>query len=209
MSTAMKNRMMILAGASAAIALFAGCAAQQGSDGGRIPSSESTRAERRSDQVTIQNLDEFADFVAQSVVLDLKDVPEISQSPKRATVIFGDIVNKTGNVPTTDLEAIRRRINQRVARSDVFREKARWVAERRAVESARAKEGPLEGSVVVDQGQTIFDPYHTYYLNFEVFRLNRGNVNDYKMSCTLMRHSDGTEVWVSPVYDNGKQVMER
>ena len=44
---------------------------------------------------------------------------------------------------------------------------------------------------------------HTFYLNGEMYRQGRGNVNQYTMTFNLLRDADGIIVWESLPYDGG------
>jgi hypothetical protein len=185
--------------------LLPACSPPKGEPTGRAPSTDTTPAERRSAQVSITGLTEQSDLVAEQLMADLNTIPELNGS-YRSTVVFGDIMNKTGIVPTSDFEAFRTKIRGRLLQSQALRAKVRFVESRAKVEELRRREG-AGGTDLLQQGtsggvQPLNDQY-TYFLNGEMYRVERGNssVNLYSMSYNLTSMSSGEIIWTSPSYE--------
>lgn len=198
-----------LAGAS----LWAsGCASPpQGSSGGRIDPYVTTPGEAGSRLPSTTELGEFSDQVTQQLVGDLAQVPEFNQY--RGTIVFGDLQNKTGIVPTSDFEAMRTKIRTQLMSTSVAKDRFRFVENRQRYEDLRKRE--LGSSDVVNEnraptpaGTRITNDEHTYMLNGDMYRVARGGetVNAYYMSFNLMRLSDGELVWESRQYTSKRAV---
>jgi hypothetical protein len=191
--------------AASCMLLLPACSPPKGEPTGRAPSTDTTPAERRSAQVSITGLTEQSDLVAEQLMADLNTIPELNGS-YRSTVVFGDIMNKTGIVPTSDFEAFRTKIRGRLLQSQALRAKVRFVESRAKVEELRRREG-AGGTDLLQQGtsggvQPLNDQY-TYFLNGEMYRVERGNssVNLYSMSYNLTSMSTGEIIWTSPSYE--------
>lgn len=186
----------------AVAALITGCnTVPRGSSGGRVPTSETTPAEVRSPLPTLTSLQEFGDRVSEQLILDLSQVPELNDGAPNL-IVFGDVINKTDIVSTTEFEAVRTRIRQQLNNSRQVLSSTRFIANRSQLESLRARERPA-GSPIE---RTQWDDQHTFYLNGEFYRQGRENIQQYTMTFNLLRDSDGIIVWESLPYDGGKQV---
>src|SRR3954465_3112376 len=98
----MKAGLMTGLGAALMSLTLAGCAhpvPPRGENPGRVEVTDTTHAEKYDPQVQQTALHEFSDLVAQQLAADLQSVFGANQQ-YRVTVVFGDIVNKTGIVPT-------------------------------------------------------------------------------------------------------------
>lgn len=186
-------------GSLTAALLLSGCVPPPKGEGtGRVEVTDTTPAERNSREVLPTALQEQADQVATQLAADLSRVPELNEQV-RSTIVFGDIVNKTGIVPTTDFEAFRAQVRQNLMQSRVVMNQIRWVEDRSRWEQLRRREG-AQGP-----GSRDLNEDHTFFLNGEMYRVNRGNggpgdINLYSMGYNLMRLSDGTIIWSSPKY---------
>jgi PBP1b-binding outer membrane lipoprotein LpoB len=186
--------------------LAAGCSPPKGESTGRVESTDTTKAERRSSQVSITALTEQSDQVAEQLAADLNSVPEFNGS-YRSTVVFGDIVNKTQIVPTSDFEAFRTKIRNRLMQSQSLRNKMAFVENRARVEELRRREGGgTQDLLQQGAGRTGVKPLneeYTYFLNGEMYRVDRGSgqVNLYSMSYNLTKMSTGEIIWTSPSYE--------
>lgn len=196
--------------ASASIAvtclfLLTACSPPKGEPTGRAPSTDTTPAERRSAQVSITGLTEQSDLVAEQLMADLNSIPELNAG-YRSTVVFGDIMNKTQIVPTSDFEAFRTKIRGRLLQSQALRNKVRFVESRAKVEELRRREGAGSSDLLQQGTATGVQPLnenYTYFLNGEMYRVDRGNsaVNLYSMSYNLTSMSTGEIIWTSPSYE--------
>ncbi len=166
----------------------------------RVEITDTTKAERRSAQVQPAALVEFSDQVAQQLTEDLIALPEFN-SGQRVNVVFGDIVNKTGIVPTSDFEAFRTRVRQRLINSNVARSRIRWIESRAKMEELRRLElGGAEGETGTT---TPLNPGMTYFLNGEMYRVERGaaEVNLYMMSFNLSNAQTREMIWTNTPYE--------
>lgn len=181
------------------------CSPPKGEQTRRVEITDTTRAERRSAQVQPAALVEFSDQVAQQLTEDLIALPEFNTNA-RVNVVFGDIVNKTGIVPTSDFEAFRTRIRQKLLQSNVVRNRIRWIESRQKVEDLRRKELGGAGSDVNQSGANGPSPLAaeaTYFLDGEMYRVVRGDdaVNLYMMSFNLSNAQSREMVWTNSPYE--------
>lgn len=174
---------------------------------GRVETTDSTRAETRSAQVQPAALIEFSDQVAQQLAEDLSKLPEFNGG-YRSTVVFGDLSNKTGIVPTTDFQAFRTRVRQKLLQSTVVRNKIRWVESLDKVEDLRRRELGTGRSDVLQEGtaggrSTPLNADYTYFLDGEMYRVDRGNgaVNLYMLSFNLANAQSREIVWTNSPYE--------
>lgn len=184
---------------------LAACSPPKGEQTRRVEITDTTKAERRSAQVQPAALVEFSDQVAQQLVEDLIALPEFN-GPTRVNVVFGDIVNKTGIVPTSDFEAFRTRVRQKLLQSNVARNRVRWIESRQKVEDLRRKELGGAGSDVNQGGANGPSPLAaeaTYFLDGEMYRVVRGEdaVNLYMMSFNLSNAQSREIVWTNSPYE--------
>ncbi|MDX2132066.1 MAG: YtxH domain-containing protein [Planctomycetota bacterium] len=197
----MKRASSGVAGAVVLGVLFAGCnAPPKGEQTRRVEVSDTTKAERRSAQVQPAALVEFSDQVAQQLTEDLIALPEFN-SGQRVSVVFGDLVNKTGIVPTSDFEAFRTRVRQKLVNSSVARSRIRWIESRAKMEELRRLElGGVEGET---GSTTPLNPGMTYFLNGEMYRVERGaqEVNLYMLSFSLSNAQSRELIWTNTPYE--------
>ncbi|MBI1190623.1 MAG: hypothetical protein GC200_08110 [Tepidisphaera sp.] len=191
--------------AMATVAGLSACSPPKGEQTRRVEITDTTKAERRSAQVQPAALVEFSDQVAQQLVEDLIALPEFNSGTK-VNVVFGDIVNKTGIVPTSDFEAFRSRVRQKLLQSSVARNRIRWIESRAKVEELRRQELGGAGSDVNQagaNGPTPLSPEFTYFLDGEMYRVVRGNdeVNLYMMSFNLSNAQTRELVWSNSPYE--------
>ena len=205
----MRSTWIGVAGMAAAV-LAGGCVTPPpGNPGGRIDVSQGTRAEEGSRLPTTMELSEFRDQVAQQFVQDIMELPEFSQY--RSTVVFGDIMNKTGIVSTADFEAFRTGLRDRFINSRALREKVRWIESRQRWEDLNKRE--LGGGDLLQEGTGAsaaarkINPEYTFFLNGEFYRVARGEdrVQMYSMTFNLMRASD-SEIVLNKTYESKRLV---
>ena len=168
---------------------------RQGDSSGRVAPTATTPAEANSPQVLPASLMEFADQVARELAIDLANqrLYGISDNDVLVTVVFGDIVNKTGIVSTADFEMVRAQIRQKLMQSDVVRKKVRFVENRQRMEDLRAQEWGSADGVTVKR----FNPAYTFFLNGTMYRVSRGSSNLYSMDFELTAFETGELVFVS------------
>lgn len=185
---------------TAVAGMLVACSPPKGEQTRRVETTDTTRAERQSPLVQPAALVEFSDQVAQQLVEDFIALPEFNSS-QRVNVVFGDIVNKTQIVPTSDFEAFRTRVRQKLINSNVARARIRWIESRAKMEELRQIElGGEEGR----SGQTTaLNPGMTYFLNGEMYRVARGgtDVNLYMMSFNLSNAQTREMIWTNIPYE--------
>lgn len=194
-----------VAGAAGLVLVVAGCHPPKGDTGGRVDVSRTTPAERSDPQVLPSALFEFGDQVAQQIARDLKDVPELN-GEQRVTVVFGDIVNKTQIVPTSDFEAFQRRVRSQLMQSKNVLAQVRFVEMKGRMdqliqrETSTASDSERGGRAPERKD---LDAATTFFLNGEMYRIERGGerVNTYLMGFNLTRMDDGSIVWENSPYE--------
>jgi PBP1b-binding outer membrane lipoprotein LpoB len=185
-----------------------GCSPPKGENNGRVEVTDTTPAERQSAQVQLTAQHEFSDKIAQQLAADLHQVPALN-GEYRATVVFGDIVNKTGIVPTSDFEAFRTRIRGKLMQSQNVLKNVRFVENKARVDDLIRREGGGKGDVLQEgQGsgqRAALNPKYTYFLNGEMYRSNRTGgkqeVNEYLMSYNLTSMDTGEIIWQNEPYE--------
>ena len=169
--------------------------------GGRIDLSQTTYAERKSGLVLPETLIEFSDQVPQRLIRDLEGIPEISGLDQRATILVGDINNKTDAVSTSEFEMVASRLRSNLINSDIARSEMRFV-ERRA-RMSRLAEREQVGTSEVPSGPANYDPRSTFTLNGDFYRVGRSGENDmnqYYMEFQLVNFATN-EIVFSDRYD--------
>jgi len=194
----MRSHRIITAAFAGVILIQLGCHQERpplGDDSGRVRPTTSTNAEARSPQVLPASLMEFSDQVAQQLAMDLANqrIYGISDNEVLTTIVFGDIVNKTQIVPTSDFEMVRAQIRQKLMQSDVVRKKIRFVENRQRMEELRAQEWGSSDGVTVKR----FNPAYTYFLNGTMYRVAREGANLYSMDFELTNFETGELVFVN------------
>jgi len=183
--------------------LCSGCSAPpRGEPTGRADVYDTTPAERADRQILPSALAENSDQVAEQLAADLSNIPDMQQY--RCTVVFGDLENKTGIVPTSDFEAFRQRTRQKLMQSGLVNNNIRFIENRARFESLQNKENIGSGGTDSDLAKAVRNPEYTYFLNGNMYRVSRGSsesVNLYEISWQLMRASDGSLAWSSAPYE--------
>ncbi len=173
------------------LAVLSGCATPppRGSGSGRVPVGWSTPAEAGDARVLPDDLLAFADEWSQSLMEDLGSLEEFAGRGPVATIVYGDIRNRTDIISSEEFELVRERIKDNLLKSRTFRERFRFLISRAQLEELRAQE-------VSDPGVGVrFDEEHTYLLNGSMFRIGRGDTHTYYFNFELVRFSDGAIIW--------------
>lgn len=168
----------------------------QGEKGGRVPIGTTTRGEAGSGLMRTDDLIEASDEIAQSLAADIGRVTQRDFAGQRVTVTFGDIVNKTSKMSTTDFEFLRDRIKTRVLNSDLAREDLRFIENRARREELRQREQTSGG--YMDGGprrQPQVDEETFVFLNGNMYSVDRPGTRLYYLKIELMRASDGETVF--------------
>ncbi len=186
MTPTMKTAVFVLV-AGLFAGLLAGCQTipPRGSSSGRISTDVTTDAERRDARPLLVAYMEFSDQVSQQLAQDLVNLDLIKPGGDRSTVILGDIMNKTsGLVSTQEFEMVRSRIRNNLLQSKHARGHIKWVENRARMEAIAGRE--RVGNHVQPAGPPNYDPNNTFALNGDMYRLNRGPVNQYYMEFMLV-----------------------
>jgi hypothetical protein len=206
MEMVMHARSLALVGCSlVGLVALTGCQPPRGDGGGRADPAGTTRAERFDARVTPASLFEHSDAVAQQLADDLKNVPALN-GDYRATIVFGDIKNNTGIVSTTDFEAFRTRIRQRLMQSQNVLRNVRFVEMKQRIDPLIQRE-TSKNSDLLQEGnrpeRKDLNPAYTYFLNGEMYRVERGGgaTNLYMMGYNLVSMETGELVWENTPYE--------
>lgn len=191
-----------LAGVAATLALTACSTPPLGDRTGRVEPGRTTEAEQRSGQVYISDLDDATEKMSLKFIADLngrlaESDFRINGEQQKVTIVFGDITNKSGSMPSSDIEAIRSNFQSNLMESDDLRAHCRFVRDKANFERLRATEfGPGPANPTTPgTGVRSLDQRFTYFLNSEIYGINRGSTRQFTINFSLMRASDGEEVW--------------
>lgn len=177
-------------GLALTLAALAACASPPtGSGSGRVEGGWSTPAEAGDIRVLPDDLVTFSSFWAQQLIQDLPDIPQLTDGPDRATIIYGDIRNRTDVMSTSEFEVVRERIKDELLASRTFTQNFRFLISRDQLEQLRARE-------VSDPrvGQR-FEEANTYLLNGTMGRIGRGDTAYYYFNFNLVNFLSGEQVW--------------
>ena len=161
----------------------------RGTSSGRVPVGWSTPAEAGDARPLPDDLIAFSDDWAQSLMRDLPEIPVFSNAPTRATILYGDILNKTDFVSSTDFETVRERIKNQLMKSQSFKNRFRFLIARAQLDELRRRE--VNDPTMTDR----FDQSHTYLLNGTMFRVGRGDTHYYLMTFELVDFTSGEIIW--------------
>lgn len=185
-----------------ALSLAVGCGAPKGKSSGRVPVHETTRAERKSSGMVISDLASASDQVAQSLIRDINRMVEedFADPNVRAWVVFGNITNKSGTMPTSDFEMVRARIKDKLGQSRMWRNNIKYVRSRQQVEALNRREYGSGEEDLMQEGRPTRgverpDPVHMYYLDGEAYGVFRGTTEFYYVTFSMFRASDGEEIF--------------
>ncbi len=147
---------------------------------------------------------EFSDLSAEQFAADLSELPEFS-GPYRCTLIFGDIINKTGVVSTAEFEQFRTRFRGLLVNSQTFRDVAVFRSSRHQMEQIRRREiGAEEDLLQEGRGNSAakpLNPDYTYVLGGEMYATKRADSALYSLSLQLYSFSSNELVWQNIPYD--------
>lgn len=190
------GRMLVRSGVAGAagLAVFAaGCQAPPppGTGSGRVPVGWSTPAEAGDARVLPDDYVEFSDQAVRALMNDLPDIAAFRDMEERATILYGDIYNRTANISSVEFETVRERIKNNLMQSRTFNEKFRVIIARAQLDELRRREvnRPVE--------EERFDEANTYLLNGTMYRIGRGDTHYYLMTFELVNFRSGEIVWVN------------
>lgn len=170
-----------------------GCASNnppRGTPSGRVGVGHSTPAEAGDGRVLPADYMDFAEQLASALVADLPTVPAFNQGV-RSTIVYGDIMNKTGNISSAEFELVREKMKNHLMQSQSFRQNFRFLISKAQLEELRAMETGPVGAAVGDR----IDQASTYFLNGTMYRVARGDTSLYLMTFQLVSFTTGEIVW--------------
>lgn len=174
--------------------MLAACASTppppRGSSSGRIPGEVSTPAEVNDPRILPADYLAFADQAAQGLIIDLPEVPAFHGTQSRVTILYGDIQNETQIISSSEFAFVREKIKNTLLRSRTFNDNFRFLISRAQLDELRRRE------VNTPTDPNRFDENNTYLLNGTMFRINRGNVNQYLITFQLVNFTSGEVVWL-------------
>lgn len=212
----MTSRWMMLMMTAALLLGALGC---KGTDSRRVPVGETTRPELDDKRQLPVSLAEFREAASADILQKLPTMRGVSDSPGRATILLGDINNKTNNMSTNDYEYVVSGIRSNLIRSQAARDKLKFVEARRRLENIASKErvatapAPTEakGEEVAWGGGSYYVPDYdarsTYGLFMDVYEIRRGKTALYYMEVMIVSFADN-EI-VDSFKTETKQVLDR
>jgi len=182
------------------VALFttAGCRSHPpaGTSAGRVPIGTSTPGEASSGLMRSDDLIEASEQVATALSEDVSEMALRDFGGKLITVTFGDLVNKTSRMPTTDFEFLRDRIKSRLMDSRFVRANIRFVENRARREALRNRElGQYAGRAAGAGAGSTPDIETFAFLNGNMYSVDRPGTRLYYLKFELMRADDGQTVF--------------
>lgn len=193
MNSSMMNRAALPLMAFALLLVLTACANPR-----RITTGETTDAELRDPRQLPVTMTEFQEAAANDLLQRLSTMPELSTTNGPVTILIGDINNKTSMVPTSDYEYVVSGVRSRLINAAATRQKLRFVEKRFRVENLAAQERvasdpapPAADAEAIKWGggQFYVPDYRadsTYGLFMNVYQINRGPTNLYRMEMSLV-----------------------
>lgn len=173
--------------------------APKGDDGGRVAVGSTTSGEASTGLMRTSDLVTASDDVALALAQDVDAMVMQDFSGQRITVVFGDLMNKTSKMSTTDFEFVRDRIKSKLMDSRVVRNNARFVENRSRRESLRQRElgqtGEEKVGATSDLPQPAVNEEFFLFLNGNMYSVDRPDTRLYYMKFELMRSSTGETVF--------------
>jgi hypothetical protein len=181
------------------LALAACQQAPKGDDGGRVPVGSTTSGEASTGLMRTSDLVAASDEVALALAQDVDQMVTQDFSGQRVTVVFGDLMNKTSKMSTTDFEFVRDRVKSKLMDSRIVRDNARFVENRSRRESLRQRElGQTSDQKIghtSDLSQPAVNEEYFLFLNGNMYSVDRPDTRLYYMKFELMRSSTGETVF--------------
>ena len=215
MKKIMSRSMMLMLSA----ALLLGAVGCKGTDSRRVPVGETTRPELDDKRQLPVSLIEFRESASADILQALPTARGISETPERATILLGDINNKTTSMSTNDYEYVVSGIRSNLIRSQAAGNKLKFVETRRRVENIAANERVATAPApVVAQGEEIkwgggsyyvpdYDANSTYGMFMDVYEIRRGKAGLYYIEVQLV--SFATNEIIYSFQTETKQVIDR
>ena len=212
----MMSRSMMLVLSAALLLGVVGC---KGTDSRRVPVGETTRPELDDKRQLPVSLVEFRESASADILQALPTARGISETPERATILLGDINNKTTSMSTNDYEYVVSGIRSNLIRSQAAGNKLKFVETRKRVENIAANERVATAPApVAAQGEEIkwgggsyyvpdYDANSTYGMFMDVYEIRRGKTGLYYIEVQLV--SFATNEIIYSFQTETKQVIDR
>lgn len=193
-------RSLVLVTLSITLPLLIGCeTAPRGDSGGRVSVGSTTPGEASSGLMRTADLAEASDTVATGLAQDVDQMVVEDFGGQRVTIVFGDIMNKTSRMETTDFEFVRDRIKSKLMDSRLVRDNAKFVENRGRRESLRQRELGQTGDTKIghtsDLPQPAVNEDYFLFLNGNMYSVDRPDTRLYYMKFELMRSNTGETVF--------------
>jgi len=212
----MMSRWMMLTMTAAVLMGVAGC---KGTDSRRVPVGETTRPELDDPRQLPVSLIEFREQASAEILQSLPTMRGISDTPGRATILLGDVNNKTTSMSTNEYEYVLSGLRSNLIRANATRDKLKFVEQRRRVENIAAKErvatdpAPKEaaGEEIKWGGGSYYVPDYdadsTYVLQMDVYEIRRNKAGLYYIEAMIVSFANN-EI-VDSYRTETKQVIDR
>jgi len=156
------------------VLVLLGCQSTEpiGSTGSRIDPYRSTPADTASNKASIPALLEFSSQTASRLAYDLANIDEIRNANQKMVLELGTIANHTAT-PSSDFEAIQKRVRGQLLKSDVVRKKFDITMDPARMDAEMARLGATGAA------PARYDSNITYVLQGDFHEANRGGRRQY------------------------------
>jgi hypothetical protein len=185
------------------LSLSVGCGDKtKGISSGRVGIHETTAAEASSGKILIGDLASASIQIAEQFVVELNDLVLEEWDGYRVTLIVGDMDNKTtgrARVSTADFEYVQDRILSQLISNKTFRNNVKVTRKSSRIERLKNREGIRPGNLLdanvtagsIDRG----NEEYVYFLNSDMYTINRGSTSLYFLKFTVDNASDGAIIF--------------
>lgn len=180
------------------LAVAVGCnSTPVGSDSGRIDVYTTTKADRNSTDISMPELYQATDKVAEQLALELADIEAFSQSPTKIVLELGLVKNST-STPTSDFTLMRNRLASRLKSSPVIRKRFMFVESFGRMQAEHDRVTGGNADLLQDGNKSSpnrYDPSITYTLLGDFMQANRGGRRYYFYEFKLVNVATREEVF--------------
>ncbi|MEL7472541.1 MAG: hypothetical protein AAGK04_04425 [Planctomycetota bacterium] len=182
------TRTWITAAAIGGAAALMGCQTPPpGNTGGRVDPYRSTPADEYSPEANTVTLLEFSDQVSEAIARRIAEVPEIRESPDRAAIELGALVNNT-RTPSSDFAIVRRRVFGNLVNSSIVGQWADVYEAPEIVDPQYERLAPHADTSYrsgYPHSTSRYDPNKTFLLQGDFGEMVRGRQSTYLFEMTL------------------------
>lgn len=174
----------------------------KGLSSGRVEIHTATSAEVNSGKILIGDLATASSKIAQDFIQDLNRIVEEEWGEYRVTLIIGDINNETSGrsrVSTNEFEYVQSKIISKLTNSKSFRDNVKVTQKNTRIERLKNREKMNKGNLL-DSGSsdnTVERPAdeYVYFLNSDMYTINRGSTSLYYLRFTVDSAHDGAIIF--------------